>query len=255
MTDKSRPWDASASSVWPITAASLRAGINTVMSLKSAGSRGGAASSRSCVDHGRHGSSHVTRPAMNAGSKDRTSTMITNNPHQGRGLRKAPPSLQNKSVSTGSLLLVAVTGARRLGLDHELEPGPVLFVLIQHGRLRRHRAGGLRAEQGDAQGLERMAEGVVDGGGLKTGMHHAIGALRISAGAVPVPFGLLQQRLEAGGITLAHQQVAGFLPAEHVARRIAPRRAVIGFVAGQEIEVQARLVEAPAAAVPAGPAQ
>src|SRR5437868_3151516 len=39
------------------------------------------------------------------------------------------------------------------------------------------------------------------------------------------------------------------LPAEIVAPRGAPRRAVIGLIAGQEIEKQARLVERPPAAV------
>src|SRR5690348_7447624 len=79
-------------------------------------------------------------------------------------------------------------------------------------------------------------------------MDHAVGALFVIAGAVGVPVGLRHQLLEALGIALA-EQIARPLPAEDVARRIAPRRAVIGLVAGEEVEEQARLAERPFGAV------
>src|SRR4029079_4478770 len=62
--------------------------------------------------------------------------------------------------------------------------------------------------------------------------------------AVGIPVGGLHQLLEGLGVALAHE-VAGLLPAEHGAGRIAPRRAVIGLVAGQEVEEQAGLAERP----------
>src|SRR3546814_7706442 len=73
---------------------------------------------------------------------------------------------------------------------------------------------------------------------------HAVGALLVVAGAVALPLGLRHQRLEARCIALV-QQVAGPLPAEHVARGVAPRRALVGLVAGEEVEEQARPRDTP----------
>src|SRR5262249_49333087 len=56
------------------------------------------------------------------------------------------------------------------------------------------------------------------------------------------------ERLEAGRIALVGQQVTGTLPAEHVERRIAPRRALVGLVAREEVQEQGRVVEGPAGA-------
>src|SRR3954468_16844146 len=78
-------------------------------------------------------------------------------------------------------------------------------------------------------------------------MDHAVGALLVVAGAVGVPIGVVHQLLEGLGVTFA-EQVAGLLPAEHRARRVAPRRAVVLLVAGQEVEEHARLAERPALA-------
>src|SRR6185436_15726090 len=89
-----------------------------------------------------------------------------------------------------------------------------------------------------------MLERVLHGSGLEARMHHAIGALLIIADAVGIPVGGLHQLLEGLGIAFA-DQVAGLLPAEHGAGRIAPRRAVVGLVAGQEVEEQAGLAERP----------
>src|SRR5947209_8194884 len=75
-------------------------------------------------------------------------------------------------------------------------------------------------------------------------MRHAIGALLILAGAVGIPIGGVHQLLEGLGVALA-QQVAGFLPAEDVARRHSPRRAFVILVAGQEVEEQAGVHEIP----------
>src|SRR5215472_3680191 len=87
-----------------------------------------------------------------------------------------------------------------------------------------------------------------DGGCLVPAVHHALRALLVVPGAVGVPVRLLQQLLERFRVTLA-EQIAGALPAEIVAGRIAPRRAAIGLIAGQEIEKKARLIERPALAV------
>src|SRR5690348_15190000 len=79
-------------------------------------------------------------------------------------------------------------------------------------------------------------------------MDHAVGALLIVAGAVLVPLGGLHQLPERLGVALA-QQVAGPLPAEHVARGLAPRRASVALVAGEEVEKEGGLVEPPVLAL------
>ena len=78
-------------------------------------------------------------------------------------------------------------------------------------------------------------------------MHHAIGALLVIAGAVLVPLRVLHQLLEGLGVAFA-EQIAGPLPAEHGAGWVPPRRAVIGLIAGEEIEEQRGLEERPCAA-------
>ena len=75
-------------------------------------------------------------------------------------------------------------------------------------------------------------------------MNHAIGAFFIFARAVFIPFRIFHELLECRRITLS-QQITGLLPAENVARRITPRHTFIRFVAGEKIEEQTRLAEAP----------
>src|SRR5205823_12405904 len=87
-----------------------------------------------------------------------------------------------------------------------------------------------------------------DGGSLVAAVHHALSAFLVIAGAVGIPIRPFHQLLKGLGITFA-EQIAGPLPAEIIARRIAPGRAVVGLVAGQEIEKKARLVERPGFAV------
>src|SRR6478672_7460565 len=80
-------------------------------------------------------------------------------------------------------------------------------------------------------------------------MHHAVGAFLVIARAVAIPVRVLHQLLEGLGIAFA-EQIAGALPAEHRAGRIAPGRAVIGLIAGEKIEKQPRLEERPAGPSP-----
>src|SRR5476651_1120841 len=75
-------------------------------------------------------------------------------------------------------------------------------------------------------------------------MDHAIGAFFVIADAIFVPIGRIHQLAESFGVSFA-EQVAGPLPAKHRARRIAPGGAMIGLVAGEKIEKQRRLIEAP----------
>ena len=75
-------------------------------------------------------------------------------------------------------------------------------------------------------------------------MRHAVGAFLVLAGAVRIPVGGFHQFLEGLGVTLA-EQVAGLLPAEDVARRHAPRRALIILIAGEEVQEQAGMHEIP----------
>ena len=93
--------------------------------------------------------------------------------------------------------------------------------------------------------VERVLECIVDGARLEPAMDHAVRALLVAAGAVGVPVRRVHQLLEGLHVTFA-EQVAGTLPAEHGARRIAPGRALIGLVAGEEVEEQRGLEERPA---------
>src|SRR2546427_9983975 len=97
-----------------------------------------------------------------------------------------------------------------------------------------------------------MAHGVLDGRGFVTAVHHAIGALLVIARSIRVPVGLFHQFAKALRIAFT-EKIAGSLPAENVARRIAPRRAAVLLIAGQEIEEQARLAERPRARTAAAP--
>src|SRR5437773_9728496 len=92
-----------------------------------------------------------------------------------------------------------------------------------------------------------MAQGRLRSGRLVAAMGHAVGAFFIAAGAVGIPVGRLHRLLETRRIAFA-EQVAGLLPSENVAGRHAPRGAVIGLIAGEKIEEQARMDEGPALA-------
>src|SRR5438552_16658423 len=95
-----------------------------------------------------------------------------------------------------------------------------------------------------------MAEAVGDRGRFEAAVHHAIRALFIVADAVGILVGFLHQLLERADKTLA-EQITGPLPAEDVARRISPRRAVIGLIAREEIEEHGGLAERPCLAAAA----
>src|SRR5262249_47823921 len=82
--------------------------------------------------------------------------------------------------------------------------------------------------------------------GFVAAVHHAIGALLVIAGAVRIPVRLFHQLAKAARIAFA-EQVAGTLPSENVARRVAPRSAPVLAVAGEEVEKQIRLTERPRA--------
>src|SRR5947209_16272235 len=81
-------------------------------------------------------------------------------------------------------------------------------------------------------------------------MGHAVCAFFIAAGAVAVPIRGFHQFLEGLHVAFT-EQVAGLLPAKDIARRHSPGRAVIGLVAGEEIEEEAGVDEGPALALAA----
>src|SRR5438270_13148270 len=91
-----------------------------------------------------------------------------------------------------------------------------------------------------------MAHRILDGGRFITAVHHAIGALLIVAGPVGVPIGFFHQRAKTLRVAFA-QQVARTLPAEDVSCWIAPWRAAIVAIPGEEIEEQTGLTERPRA--------
>src|SRR5687768_14136747 len=111
----------------------------------------------------------------------------------------------------------------------------------------RHRSVRAYAPHGDAERFQRMLDAVDDGGGFEAAMHHAVGAFLVIADAVGVPVGLFHQRFEGFGIPFA-EEIAGPWPAEYGAGRIAPRRTMIGLIAGKEIEEHGGLAEGPALA-------
>src|SRR6185437_762907 len=113
---------------------------------------------------------------------------------------------------------------------------------IFYGQVRRHRPLDPGAAHPDLQSLERMTERIIDRGAFEAAMRHAVVAARILAHAVLFPFGVFDQRLIGGRIALVGQEVAGPLPTEQVVSRIAPRRALIGLVAGQKIQEQRRVI-------------
>ena len=92
--------------------------------------------------------------------------------------------------------------------------------------------------------LERIADRGMRRGRLIAAMGHAVGAFFVASGPIGIPVGGLHQLLEGLGVAFA-EQIAGLLPAKQIARRHAPRRAVVFAVAGEEIEEQARMHQVP----------
>ena len=109
------------------------------------------------------------------------------------------------------------------------------------------RAMGPGSAQENPECLERMAEGVIDGGSLKSTVGHAVITLWVPSDSIAIPLGILEKSLERGGIPLPHQEVTGSLPTENIVGRVAPRGALVGLVACQKVQKQAGLVENPAA--------
>src|ERR1700676_1124843 len=91
-----------------------------------------------------------------------------------------------------------------------------------------------------------MAHGGLHRGRLVTAVHHAIGALLVVAGTVRVPVGFLHQLAKAGRVAFT-EQITGTLPTKDVPGGVAPRRAAVFLVAGQEVEKKTRLAERPRA--------
>src|SRR5262249_45160224 len=122
----------------------------------------------------------------------------------------------------------------------------LMAPLVVHERhFRRHRALDARPAQRHTQRPKRVLHHVFDGSALESTVSHAIVAARIATDAIASPVGLLHQLAEAAGVTLIGSEIARTLPAEDVVGGIAPRRALIGSIAGQKIEKQGRLVETP----------
>src|SRR3546814_47237 len=129
--------------------------------------------------------------------------------------------------------------ALHVPVEHEL--GRALLV---ERDLRRHRTFGADPPENCLEGPQRSSYRIGYRGRLVAAMHHAVGALLVVAGAVAVPVRLFHEFLEAGSVSLA-QQIAGSLPAEDIARGIAPGRASVLLVAGEEVEKHRGLAETP----------
>ena len=116
--------------------------------------------------------------------------------------------------------------------------------------IRRHRAGCSDTHDRGSGDLPRLAHGVDNGACFEARVHHAVGTLFVIAGAVVVPRGVVHQLFICLGVALA-EQIARALPAKDGARRIAPRRALIGLIAREKIEEQCRLENRPSFAAAA----
>src|SRR3984957_17663605 len=158
-----------------------------------------------------------------------------------RPLRRATSAGRRHSGGILGLAVHVLDLAHRDGRDRR-QAGS---LRITDGELGRHRTGQLRAPQRSHEGLERMAERVVDGCALEAAVRHAVIAPRVLADAVALPLGVLDERLIGRSVAFVGQQIAGPLPAEHVVCRIAPRRALIGLIAGEEVQEQAGVIERP----------
>src|SRR5215469_6045140 len=121
-----------------------------------------------------------------------------------------------------------------------------LALGIEHRQVGCHWTRESRTPQRRSQRLERMADGVRNGGALEAAVGHAVIAARVTAHAVALPLGLLHQGAESGGIPLVGEQIARPLPTEDVVGRIAPGRALVSLIAGQEVEEQPGMIERPA---------
>src|SRR5260370_33632913 len=75
-------------------------------------------------------------------------------------------------------------------------------------------------------------------------MRHAVGAFFIAACAVGIPVRRLHQFRECLGVAFA-EQITRLLPAEDIARRHAPRRAMEFLIAGEKVEEHARMRQIP----------
>src|ERR1700733_1169109 len=96
-----------------------------------------------------------------------------------------------------------------------------------------------------------MSKGIVDGGAFEAAVRHAVIAAWVAADAVLFPLRLFYQRPVGRRVALVSEQITGSLPTEHVVGGIAPRRALIGLIAGKEIQEQTGMIEGPGASAPA----
>src|SRR5258708_6488441 len=95
-------------------------------------------------------------------------------------------------------------------------------ALLVEGDFGRHRPVGLASSHGRDHRLQRGAGRVLDRRRFIAAMDHAVGALLVIAGAVAVPVRFVHQLAEGLHIAFA-EHIAGTLPAEIVALRVAPR--------------------------------
>ncbi|KOS92276.1 hypothetical protein DM53_4518 [Burkholderia mallei] len=169
----------------------------------------------------------------------------------GDGEARARPVRRSSGRRGGLRRLLQLALARALDLlelDFHVAREHILGrTLVVDRNIRRERAFGPDAAHRHLQRLQRMRDRIHHGGGLEAAVDHAVRTLFVVADAVVVPVGRFHQLLEGLHVTFA-DQVARLLPAEHRARRVAPRRALVRLVAGEEIEEQRRLAERPALA-------
>jgi hypothetical protein len=98
------------------------------------------------------------------------------------------------------------------------------------------RALGPRASQENTQGFEWVVDRIIDGGTFITAVRHAVGAFWVVARAVTIPICFFDQSFKRRRVTFVHEQIAGPLPTEYIARRVAPRCTTIALITSEKIE-------------------
>src|SRR5690348_13129175 len=216
----------SAASVSPSTAASLRAGINTVKPVGCASSAS-STSNFSVQRHARHGTNSTA-----SHSASEAAARIDMWRLRGSVDGSVPDAAE---VRDGNVALRA--------------PLVGLWSVVEDRRVGRERATQLGPADTRPESLEGVPERVIGRGALEAAMRHAVRTFRIAPDSVIFPIGLLDEILEGGNVAFVDEQIAGLLPTEHVPARHAPRGALVALVAAHEIEEQARLRQRPFAAL------
>src|SRR6266850_4587967 len=170
------------------------------------------------------------------------------------------PTLPTAKCSTGSLrpgrmpafgLTVGTLHVGHGNGGYRAAARTAVAIAVENGQIGSHLTRHPRSQDRCLEQLERVAECVIHGRAFISAVSHAVVAGGIAAHTVLFPLGVFHERFERRRIAFVGQQVTRPLPTEQIVGRRAPRGALVGLVAGQEVQEQCRVVEGPAGARPA----